>query len=69
MKYQTKNIARRIATVYALLGGLYMAGQDVTGHPSADLYLRKSQPTRLEKSLMNLANSFKTDITSKFEEK
>jgi len=45
---------RNVAIAYALLGSLYMIGEDTTGHRSSDIYLGKSEPTKLEKSLVEI---------------
>lgn len=54
MKYQPlKQTLKGLAILYAVAGSCYMTGQDVTGHPSADMYLRKVQPTKLDRVIMD----------------
>jgi len=42
---------KKALIAYAVVGSLAMAGSGKTGHQSADLYLGRSQPTRLEKAI------------------
>jgi len=45
---------RNVAIVYVLLGSIYSCGKDTTGHLSSDIYLGKTEPTKLEKSLVEI---------------
>jgi hypothetical protein len=39
---KAKDILKKTAIAYVVLGSFYMAGANVTGHPSADHYLARN---------------------------
>ena len=51
MNQKLKSTLKNVGLAYVVLGSSYMLGTNETGHPSADLYLGISKPTKLEKML------------------